>query len=92
MKGSVIPMMVSYDLQAGATYLQLRDADVAHTVTLSDLVMVDVDVHGEPIGVDFAVAPGQITERMFQTLEGYQPQIFKELVADRSWLYNAYKG
>lgn len=59
-------MYVSYDLNAGATYVELMDGEVAQTVEISDLVMVDVNVHGEPLGVEFVVPPSQITPEMIE--------------------------
>lgn len=59
-------MIVSYDVEAGATYLELSEEPVARTVTVSDLVAVDVDEAGTPVGVEFAVAPNKITDRMVE--------------------------
>lgn len=38
----------------GAVYVAFSDAPVARTRSLSDLIAVDLDEHGELIGVDFA--------------------------------------
>ena len=55
-------MLVRYD--EFGTYVELSDEKQARTVEISDLVMVDVDVEGRPIGVEFAVPPAKISERM----------------------------
>lgn len=79
-------MLVEYDPEVGATYLTLTDGVCASTVHVDDLVMVDVDRDGQPIGVEFAISPRKVTSDMlrlvakrFPTLEG--------VMADPSWLY-----
>jgi uncharacterized protein YuzE len=42
----------SYDVEADALYLQLRKGKVARTEELDDGTLVDVDAHGEPLGVE----------------------------------------
>jgi uncharacterized protein YuzE len=79
-------MLVSYDPEAGATYVEFTDDQVARTVSLSDLVMVDVDLHGDVVGVEFVVAPRDITDAMFALVADAYPAAFKDLAADRSWL------
>jgi len=50
-------MLIERDTDTGACYFGLSDAEVARTVHVDDLVMVDVDIHGDPVGVEFAAAP-----------------------------------
>jgi len=58
-------MIVEYDREVGATYIGLLPKRaVARTVSVSDLVMVDLDADGEPIGVEFAVGPERVTAQM----------------------------
>lgn len=81
-------MLVTYDVEAGATYLELTDAEVARTVSVSDLVMVDLDARDEAIGVEFAVPPSKITAVMLDGLiEGF-PHL-KGLRDTDSWLLTA---
>jgi uncharacterized protein YuzE len=42
----------TYDAECGATYVLLSDEPVARTVELSDLVHVDLDADGNPVGVE----------------------------------------
>jgi uncharacterized protein YuzE len=50
-------MFAETDLKTGATYVQLSEAPVARTLLhLSDVIMVDVDEYGAPVGVE-VVAP-----------------------------------
>lgn len=42
------------DIETGATYVRLSSAPVASTRHVADLVMVDLDSQGEPVGVEFA--------------------------------------
>jgi uncharacterized protein YuzE len=82
----VVKMLVQYDTEAGATYVELSGAAVAGTVHISDLVMVDVDEAGAPRGIEFAVAPSQITDSMLHALADRFPDL-KELALHTSWLY-----
>jgi uncharacterized protein YuzE len=51
-------MLITYDTEARATYLALRDAPVASTVSTPDpLVNVDLDQEGEPVGVEIDLPP-----------------------------------
>lgn len=78
-------MIVSYDTEAGATYVELlHDERVVRTVSLSDLVMVDVSEHGEPIGVEFVVPPAKITEGMLHSLAAFPA--LKEMAYNHDWL------
>ena len=81
-------MLVTYDAEAGATYLELADAEVARTVSVSDLVMVDIDAHEEAIGVEFAVPPSKITADMLGRLAERFPQL-KGLQDTDTWLLTA---
>jgi len=47
---------VRYDAEADAMYLRLRDGAIAETVEVAEMVYVDVDKDGHPIGVEFVVA------------------------------------
>jgi uncharacterized protein YuzE len=86
MRGSVDTMMVTYT--GDATYVYLTDVQppVARTVSLSGLVMVDLDVDGQPVGVEFAVPPAKITDGMLHRVADRFPDQFKDLAANRSWL------
>lgn len=79
-------MNVSYDPDLGATYVDWAPGTVARTVSVSDLVMVDVDSDGSPIGVEFAVAPNRITDVMVWRLTEAFPTL-KELGHREHWLY-----
>lgn len=49
-------VLVERDAQTGATYIVIDDAaEVARTLSPSDLVNVDVDANGHPIGIEFAM-------------------------------------
>jgi len=81
-------MLVTYDVEAGATYLELGDAEVARTVSVSDLVMVDLDAREEAIGVEFAVIPSKITADMLYRLAERFPDL-KALRNTDTWLLTA---
>lgn len=42
------------DPETGASYFRLTDAEIMGTRHVSDLIMVDLDKTGEPVGVEFA--------------------------------------
>ncbi len=80
-------MLVQYDTEAVATYVELVDgATVARTVEVSDLVMVDVDAHDRPVGVEFVVPPRLITDEMLSALAGRFPDL-KDLAVHKDWLF-----
>lgn len=76
---------MSYDIQAGATYVTLTEHKVARTVSVSDLVMVDLDDQGQPVGVEFVVPPAKITSKMLDRLSDRFPTL-KNLHDTESWL------
>lgn len=78
-------MLVSYDAEAGVTYVELSEAPIIGTVSVSDLVMVDLGSHGEPAGVEFAVAPARITGAMLDCLGDRFPMLKPLRETDR-WL------
>jgi uncharacterized protein YuzE len=69
-------VIVEYDSEARATYLPLHDTDeVSDTVSVSDLVMVDVADDGQVQGVEFLKPPPQISERDLQLVFQTYPEI-----------------
>jgi uncharacterized protein YuzE len=52
MTNELLGYSLSYDELAGALYIKLSDQQVHKTKTFSDRVNVDVDEHGEPVGVE----------------------------------------
>jgi uncharacterized protein YuzE len=72
---TTLPCLLTYDAGVGATYLKLADAVVARTVSVSDLVMIDLDARDEAIGVEFAVAPSKITVVMLARLAERFPHL-----------------
>lgn len=81
-------MIAEYDPEARATYLALIDRAVARTVSVGDLIMVDVDDNGEPVGVEFALEPAHVTDAMLATLVREFP-VLRPVADDRSWLLTA---
>ena len=78
-------MLVSYDTEVGSTYVELADTEVRRTVSISDLVMVDLDDSDQPVGVEFAVGPAQITVEMLEAL-GDRFSDLKGLTHVEDWL------
>lgn len=72
-------MVVDYDTDAGATYVELPGYDEAkadHVVeVIRDLLTVDVDAAGAPIGVELLRAPAEIDETMLDVLAERFPTV-----------------
>ena len=51
-------MRIEYSPSAGALYLRIQSGDVAETVEIEDMIYVDVDADGQPLGVEFVDAQG----------------------------------
>jgi uncharacterized protein YuzE len=72
-------MVVDYDTEASATYVELAgydEARAAHTVeVMRGLVTVDVDSSGEPIGIEVLRAPAEIDEATLQPLAERFPML-----------------
>jgi len=72
-------MVVEYDTEADATYVQLPSYDesaVERTVEVMDSsVTVDVERSGAPIGVEFLCAPAEVDEAMLAALAGRYPAL-----------------
>ncbi len=45
-----------YDPEAGALYVRMREGAVADTIEVEELVYLDVDEDGRPLGIEFVVA------------------------------------
>jgi hypothetical protein len=71
-----------HDLTAGTTYVRLSEAPTAHTLHhISDVIMVDVDDAGRPVGVELLVPPDTIKPEDWYALAKVVPevkQIFNE--------------
>jgi Domain of unknown function (DUF4258) len=71
-----------HDLLAGSTYVQLSEAPVARTLLhISDVIMVDVDDYGRPVGVEVVARLDTIEREDWYALAKVVPevkQIFKE--------------
>ncbi len=50
-------MLVEYDTESDAYYLNLSDGEVARTVTISDAVTVDLDHDGNVRGLELLCSP-----------------------------------
>lgn len=49
-------MTIEYDAEANALYLRFRPGKVAETIELEELVHLDVDRDGRPLGLEFVDA------------------------------------
>ena len=55
--GSTTPALrIRYDADADAMYLRVREGTVAETVEVEEMVYVDLDAEGRPLGLEFVVA------------------------------------
>lgn len=51
-------MRIEYSPTAGALYLRLQSGTVAKTIEIEEMVYVDVDASGQPLGIEFVDAQG----------------------------------
>jgi hypothetical protein len=75
-------MFAETDLRTGATYVQLSETPVARTLLhLSDVIMVDVDDDGTPVGVEVLAPVDTIAREDWYAVADVVPEvkkIFKE--------------
>jgi len=45
-------MIIEYDPQADAIYIQLREGNIAETVKTNKYIYADVDQEGQPLGIE----------------------------------------
>ena len=74
---------MTVELNNEACYYRLTVEPVDRTVSVSDLIMVDVDAAGEPIGVEFVVPQGDITDTMVSRLAARFPQLAQQIFPGR---------
>jgi len=53
--------ILTYDPKVRALYMKFSEAEVAETLELSSTVYVDVDVHGQPVGLEVLNADSSLT-------------------------------
>lgn len=68
-------MRVEFDPEVRAWYLTLSDAPVSTTAHLSDEVFVDVDDQGGVVGVEFLLAPAELSEDLRASLFRRFPEV-----------------
>jgi uncharacterized protein YuzE len=68
-----------YDAEADATYFVVSEGTFDHTVHVTDLIMVNVDEHGNVLGVEFAFNDEDASQGELDMLFGAYPQLRKEL-------------
>jgi uncharacterized protein YuzE len=44
---------VTYSTEADALYLTLRDGTAAETIEIEEMVYLDIDADGQPLGIEF---------------------------------------
>jgi uncharacterized protein YuzE len=49
-------MQFTFDNDANTLYIALHEGQVARTIEVTDMVYVDVDANGTPLGVEFVSA------------------------------------
>lgn len=70
-------VLVRYDSEADATYVQLEpEAVVSRPVEVLDgHLLVDVDRSGHPIGIEILCAPAEVDELAFTALARHFPDL-----------------
>jgi len=67
--------MEERDETTGATYYQVNNSPVVRTVSISDLIMVDVDENDDPVGLEFAMDPSLANYRELAALVDRFPSL-----------------
>jgi uncharacterized protein YuzE len=49
-------VQLRFDEDANALYIAIRAGDIARTIELTDMVYVDVDASGDPLGIEIVSA------------------------------------
>jgi uncharacterized protein YuzE len=85
-------MIIEYDPQADALYIQLREGEIAETVEVNKYISTDVDQEGRPLGVEILfvkrhLAPTDLASVTFNFLSATQQ--VTPLVHDERAEYNA---
>ena len=68
---------ITYDKQADAMYVYLREAKIAHTKVLSEHVLIDIDKNNIPVGVEILD-----TSRILRNKQNKKRNIIK----DKTWV------
>jgi len=75
----LVTVLIQYDTEADAAYFEIADGDIAETVEISDLIMVDVTASGDVIGVEVAAHPShvkpEVWEHRFQRFPSLDPSL-----------------
>jgi uncharacterized protein YuzE len=70
-----VRVLVTYDSEVDATYVQLSDATVATTEQFGESLAVDLDATGEPVGVELLMAPATATTTTLAPLVRAYPDL-----------------
>lgn len=76
-------MDIERDEATGASYYRLSGAPVVRTVHVTELVMVDLDDQGRPVGVEVATNPERLDPRDVKELIRAFPELVGQLPLTR---------
>ncbi|MCU4183520.1 DUF2283 domain-containing protein [Acidiferrimicrobium sp. IK] len=54
-------MLVTYDPEVDASYVRVSEGAIVSTDSFTDLLAVDLDAAGVPVGLEVLKAPGAVT-------------------------------
>ena len=74
-------MLIEYDTEHQTAYYLLEEGEIACTVEISDVVMVDVDAQGHPLGVEVATELEKVERETWQRLFDRSPSLKEHLPA-----------
>jgi uncharacterized protein YuzE len=69
----MVGMLVEYDTEVSAFYVQVTEAAVARTVELSFDLNIDVDEDGNVVGLELLCLPSAVTAEERAALEAHYP-------------------
>jgi uncharacterized protein YuzE len=68
-QGTDFDVDLDLDLEANVAYIRLSRAPVMETIEINDLVNLDIDANGDPVGIELLSIDAEIPEGIFERSE-----------------------
>ena len=74
--GKVMNVIIEYDSETHATYVSLSDVPPVRQIEVrSESVAIDLDEHGQPIGVEILFSPTEVTPEIISAIDEQFPEL-----------------
>src|SRR5487761_1056840 len=74
--GKVMNVIIEYDSETHATYVSLSDVPPARQIEVrSESVAIDLDEHGQPVGVEILFSPTEVTPEIISAIDEQFPEL-----------------